>query len=229
MWPTLGGEWWPKSGPSVQQPYLNHNKAAIWDVLIWWVESPFNKLSVLPLLWFRHGCCTLGPDLGHHSLPSVSNIFAVYLAHIRAKGQLLSGTPKEATPLHPPLPVFASVHILLCLFVVPLSFKVSSHQRFTSQLMVSPADTMVTRGKSLVNQLVAMSPVAKKCSVEQPIGTRALWNDLWLADKCPSWSSFPKAWMQGQGEVQKSSVLSGYLNYNMLKCHCRTFVKLHHK
>ncbi len=36
-------------------------------------------------------CCTLGPDLGRHSPPSVGYIFAVHLAHIRAKGQLLSG------------------------------------------------------------------------------------------------------------------------------------------
>ncbi len=33
-----------------------------------------------------------------------------------------------------------------------------------------------------VNQLVPTSPVTKKCSVEQPIGTHALWNDLWLAE-----------------------------------------------
>ncbi len=40
-----------------------------------------------------------------------------------------------------------------------------------------------TYGKSLVS-------TAKKRSKEQPTGTHALWNDLWLAEKCPSWSSF---------------------------------------
>ncbi len=40
---------------------------------------------------------------------------------------------------------------------------------------------------------------------------------MWLTEKCLSLSSFSKAWIQSQGEVQKSSVLSDYLNNNMLK------------
>ncbi len=35
--------------------------------------------------------------------------------------------------------------------------------------------------------------------------------------KCLSWSLFSKAWVQSQGEVQKSGVLSDHLNYNILK------------
>ncbi len=55
--------------------------------------------------------------------------------------------------------------------------------------------------------------LAKKRSVEQPIGAGALWNDLWLAGKCPSWSSFFKAWVQSHGEEQKPSVRSDQLNH----------------
>ncbi len=38
--------------------------------------------------------------------------------------------------------------------------------------------------------LVATSPITKKHSVKQPIGTHALWNDLWLAKKGPSRSEY---------------------------------------
>ncbi len=43
---------------------------------------------------------------------------------------------------------------------------------------------------------------------EMQIGTHALWNDLWLVEKCPSWTLFFKVWIQSQGEMQKSGVLS---------------------
>ncbi len=60
--------------------------------------------------------------------------------------------------------------------------------------------------------------------VEQPIWTHALWNGPWLAEKCPSLSSFSKAWIQSQGEVQKSSVLS---DHSMRKGHKGIIAKWH--
>ncbi len=65
--------------------------------------------------------------------------------------------------------------------------------------------------------------------VEQPIWTHALWNGPWLAEKSPSLSSFSKAWIQSQGEVQKSSVLSDRLNCNMLKGYYGISAKWHQK
>ncbi len=64
---------------------------------------------------------------------------------------------------------------------------------------------------STANQLAAASPVAKKHSTEQPKGTHALWNDLWLA-KSPV-----TVGKQSYGEEQRFCVLSGHLNYKILE------------
>ncbi len=69
---------------------------------------------------------------------------------------------------------------------------------------------------STANQLTVTPPVAKKHSIEQPIGTQALLNDQLLAE------SPVKFWIQSQEEVQKSGVLSD-LNYKMLKGYYRIF------
>ncbi len=55
-----------------------------------------------------------------------------------------------------------------------------------AQLVKSPQAIFRTQGMSFVsiaNQHVAMSPDAKKHSVERPIGIRTFWNDPWLAEK----------------------------------------------
>ncbi len=57
---------------------------------------------------------------------------------------------------------------------------------------------------------VATSAFTKKRSVEQPIKTHAF-------RKNHDWPEI--LWMQSHGEMQKSSVLSANLNYNMLKCY----------
>ncbi len=53
-----------------------------------------------------------------------------------------------------------------------------------------------------------MTSVAKKRSVEQPTGTQALWNDLWLAESPVTVGA------QSRGEELKSRVLSDQLSYN---------------
>ncbi len=86
-------------------------------------------------------------------------------------------------------------------------------------LTVSPASQLVKlpecKARHFFQQPITSS-VTKECSVEQPI-VRTFWNYLWLAEKCPSQSPFPAGRTRSQGEVQKSSVLSDHLNYNMLK------------
>ncbi len=74
-----------------------------------------------------------------------------------------------------------------------------------TQLVRSPEASFRPYGTSLVsttNQLVVMSPVAKKHSAEQPIRTCALWNDPWLAE------TLIMIWIQSHGVVHKSCVLS---------------------
>ncbi len=58
----------------------------------------------------------------------------------------------------------------------------------SSRLTVSPETQLVKLPESVLERkAVNHSPVAKKRSREQPIGTHALWND-WLAKNTPSWS-----------------------------------------
>ncbi len=112
----------------------------------------------------------------------------------------------------------SNYRVLVCLF--SLFFKASLHQRFTTRqntcrescsrvhwsAQLKSADAVAYRHyghqRPTANQLVAQSPVAKKHRVEQPIGTRTLWNDWWLTENCFSQSSFSEAWIQSHGEVQ---------------------------
>ncbi len=66
-----------------------------------------------------------------------------------------------------------------------------------------------------------MSAVAEKRSVEQPIGTRALWNDPWLAEKCRhGLNTEPR-----RGE----EILSDCLIYDIPKDYYGVFTEWHQK
>ncbi len=84
-----------------------------------------------------------------------------------------------------------------------LSLKSSLHQRFTTRwnccrASCSGVNWSISAQHKLADCVICrhycwQRPILehKTChSIEQPTGTHTFWDDLWFAEKCPSWSEY---------------------------------------
>ncbi len=139
-------------------------------------------------------------------------------------------TPKEATSLHHPLTVFSPPHILFvcCCFLFQIQFAIKIHNEMNLlqgklqrwPLTCNSARQVAWGQFQNMRQVTCFSSVSAHIDVTCRKGAQcraASRNMRYLKLPMIGWKVSVMVWIQSQGVVQESSVLSDQVNHNVLK------------